>query len=103
MERFRPLSDRILVRREEPKQMTGGGIVIPDAAKEKPVRGEVLAVGKGRPLENGGLLVPDVKVGDVVIFGKYSGTEVEPERVSTDSREKLVLLREDDLLAVVEG
>ena len=91
-----PLGDRILIRRtEEDEQTTSGGIIIPDTAKEKPQEGEVIAVGHGRLLDNGARQPIDVAVGDKILFGKYSGTEVEYEN------EELLILREDDILAKV--
>lgn len=94
---LRPLHDRVIVKRVEEERTTPGGIVIPDSATEKPIRGEVLAVGNGKILENGEQKALDVKVGDKVLFGKYSGTEVK-----VDS-EELLVMREDDIMAVIEG
>ncbi|KTD21861.1 co-chaperone GroES [Legionella londiniensis] len=94
--KIRPLHDRIIVRRLEEEHKTAGGIVIPDSAKEKPMQGEVLAVGEGKVLENGDVRALAVKVGDVVLFGKYSGTEVK-----IDGQE-LVVMREDDIMGVIE-
>ena len=93
----RPLHDRILVRRIEEKETVKGGIIIPDTAKEKPQEGEVIAVGNGKLLENGSKVPLDVKAGDRILFGKYSGTEVK-----IDGEEHLIL-REDDILGVLEG
>ncbi|QSA98673.1 co-chaperone GroES [Methylococcus sp. EFPC2] len=93
----RPLYDRLLVKRSEDEQTTPGGIVIPDAAKEKPIKGEIIAAGLGKPLDNGSLRPLSVKVGDKVLFGKYAGTEVK-----IDGNEYLVL-REEDVIAVLEG
>ena len=91
-----PLGDRILIRRtEEDEQTTSGGIIIPDTAKEKPQEGEVIAVGQGRLLDNGDRQPIDVAVGDKILFGKYSGTEVAYEN------EELLILREDDILAKI--
>jgi len=91
-----PLGDRILIRRtEEDEQTTSGGIIIPDTAKEKPQEGEVIAVGKGRLLDNGERQPIDVAAGDKILFGKYSGTEV------TYENEELLILREDDILAKI--
>ena len=91
-----PLGDRILIRRtEEDEQTTSGGIIIPDTAKEKPQEGEVIAVGHGRLLDNGDRQPIDVAVGDKILFGKYSGTEV------TYENEELLILREDDILAKI--
>jgi len=95
--KIRPLHDRVIVRRLEEERKTAGGIVIPDTAAEKPVRGEVIAVGNGKILENGDTRPLDVKVGDKVLFGKYSGTEVKVDG------EELVVMREDDIMAVLEG
>ena len=95
--KIRPLHDRVIVRRLEEERKTAGGIVIPDTAAEKPVRGEVIAVGNGKILENGDVRPLDVKVGDKVLFGKYSGTEVKVDG------EELVVMREDDIMAVLEG
>ena len=94
---IRPLHDRVIVRRLEEERKTAGGIVIPDTAKEKPIQGEVVAVGKGKILENGEVRALDVKVGDKVLFGKYSGTEVKV------SNEELLVMREEDIVGVVEG
>ena len=91
-----PLGDRILVRRtEEEEQTTTGGIIIPDTAKEKPQEGEVIAVGKGRLLDNGEYQPVDVAAGDKILFGKFGGTEV------TYNNEELLILREDDILAKI--
>lgn len=92
---IRPLQDRILVKRVEEDQTTKGGIIIPDTAKEKPIEGKVVAVGNGKTLDNGELRKLEVKKGDRVLFGKYSGTEVK-----IDGEEHLIL-REDDVLGVV--
>jgi len=94
---IRPLHDRVIVRRVEEERRSAGGIVIPDTATEKPVRGEVMAVGRGKILENGEVRPMDVKVGDRVLFGKYSGTEVK-----VDGQE-LVVMREEDIMAILEG
>ncbi len=95
--KLRPLHDRVIVKRVEEERTTPGGIVIPDSATEKPIRGEVLAVGNGKVLENGEQRALDVKVGDKVLFGKYSGTEVKVED------EELLVMREDDIMAVIES
>ena len=95
--KIRPLHDRVIVRRLEEERKTAGGIVIPDTAAEKPIRGEVIAVGNGKILDNGDVRPLDVKVGDKVLFGKYSGTEVKVDG------EELVVMREDDIMAVLEG
>ncbi|MEI8259821.1 MAG: co-chaperone GroES [Deltaproteobacteria bacterium] len=92
--KIRPLQDRIVVKRIESEAKTKGGIIIPDAAKEKPVEGRVVAVGNGKVLKDGKQLPLDVKAGDLVLFGKYSGTEVKIDG------EEHVILREDDILAV---
>jgi len=90
-----PLYDRILVKRLEEEEQKIGGIIIPDTAKEKPQEGEVIAVGAGRVLENGERQAPDVKVGDKILFGKYSGTEVKY------GDEEYLIMREDDILAKI--
>ena len=96
--KFRPLQDRVLIKRiEEDVEKTKGGLYIPDAAKEKPQRGKVIAVGKGRVSDEGKVTPPDVKVGDKVLFGKYSGSEIK-----LDGEEHLIM-REEDILAVLEG
>ena len=94
---IRPLHDRVVVKRLEEERTPPGGIVIPDTAAEKPVRGEVVAVGNGKILENGEIRPLDLKAGDQVLFGKYSGTEVKLEG------EELLVMREDDVMAVFEG
>ena len=94
--KFRPLHDRVLVKRVEEEQKTKGGIIIPDTAKEKPMQGEVLAVGPGVRNEDGDLIALDVKPGDRILFGKYSGSEVK-----LDGEEHLIM-REEDVLAVLE-
>jgi len=94
--KIRPLHDRVVVRRMEEERTTAGGIVIPDSATEKPMRGEVIAIGAGKVLDNGDLRTLAVKIGDVVLFGKYSGTEVK-----IDGKE-LVVMREDDIMGVIE-
>jgi len=91
----RPLADRILVKRIEEEERTKGGIIIPDTAKEKPVQGKVIAVGKGKVAEDGKLIPLEVKAGDKVLFGKYAGTEVKIDG------EEQVIMREDDILAIV--
>jgi chaperonin GroES len=93
---IRPLNDRVVVRRRPEERTTPGGIVIPDTATEKPIQGEVLAVGKGKRLDNGDLRPLDLKVGDRVLFGKYSGTEVKV------GGEEVVVMREDDIMGVIE-
>ncbi len=97
MTMIRPLGDRVLVRRQEEEATTAGGIVIPDNAKEKPGRGEVIAVGRGKSLDNGELRALDVTVGDAVLFGKYAGTDVKL------NGEELIMMREEDLLGVIEA
>jgi len=94
--KLRPLHDRVIVKRIEEEKTSAGGIVIPDSAAEKPIRGKVLAVGNGKILDNGEQRKLDVKVGDKVLFGKYSGTEVKVEG------EELLVMREDDIMAIVE-
>ena len=94
---IRPLHDRVIIKRMEEERKSPGGIVIPDAAAEKPIRGEVMAAGKGKILENGTVRALDVKVGDKVLFGKYSGTEVKV------NGEDLLVMREEDIMAVIEG
>ena len=95
--KVRPLHDRVIVRRKEEERTSAGGIVIPDSATEKPIRGEVTAVGNGKLLDSGEVRGLDVKVGDQVLFGKYSGTEVKVDG------EDLLVLREDDIMAVIEA
>ena len=95
--KIRPLHDRVIVKRMEEERTSPGGIVIPDAAAEKPIKGEVVAVGNGRILESGEVRGLDVKVGDQVLFGKYAGTEV---KVDGD---ELLVMKEDDIRAVIEG
>jgi chaperonin GroES len=95
--KVRPLHDRIIVKRLEGETLTKGGIIIPDTAKEKPIEGRVIAVGNGKRAEDGTVRPLDVKAGDRVLFGKYSGTDIK-----VDGEEHLIL-REDDVLAVIEG
>jgi chaperonin GroES len=95
--KLRPLHDRVIVKRVEEEKLSAGGIVIPDNAAEKPIRGEVLAVGNGKVLDNGEQRGLDVKAGDTVLFGKYAGTEV---KVDGD---ELLVMREDDIMAIIEG
>ncbi len=92
---IRPLHDRVLIRRLEEERTTAGGIVIPDNAAEKPSRGEVVAVGKGKILDNGSVHPLDVKAGDKVLFGKYAGTEVPGSK-------ELLMMREDDIMGVIQ-
>jgi chaperonin GroES len=94
---FRPLHDRVLVRRVEAEEKTAGGIIIPDTAKEKPQEGEVIAVGAGTRDENGKLVELDVKAGDRILFGKWSGTEVRLDG------EDLLIMKESDILGIIEG
>ena len=94
---IRPLHDRVIVRRMEEERTSAGGIVIPDSATEKPAQGEVLAIGKGKILDNGDIRELDVKVGDKVLFGKFSGNEVKVEG------EALLVMREEDIMGVIEG
>ncbi len=95
--KIRPLHDRVIVKCMEEERAPPGGIVIPDAAAEKPVKGEVIAVGNGTILESGDIRALDVKAGDEVLFGKYAGTEV---KVDGDD---LLVMKEDDIMAVIEG
>ena len=95
--KIRPLHDRVIIKRLEEERTSPGGIVIPDSAAEKPVQGKIMAVGKGKILEDGTVRPLDVKVGDKILFGKYSGTEVKVDG------EDLVVMREDDLMAVFEA
>ena len=95
--KLRPLHDRVIVKRMEEERMSAGGIVIPDSATEKPVRGEVLAVGNGKILDSGDKRALDIGVGDTILFGKYSGTEVKVDG------EELLVMREEDIMAVIEG
>jgi chaperonin GroES len=92
---LKPLHDRVVIKRMEEEKVSAGGIVIPDSATEKPIRGEIVAVGEGKPLDNGSVRALKVKAGDKVLFGKYAGTEVK-----VDGTEYLVV-REDDILAVL--
>ena len=94
---FRPLHDRVVVRRLEAEEKTAGGIIIPDTAKEKPMEGEVIAVGPGARDEAGKLVPLDVKVGDRILFGKWSGTEVKLDG------EELLIMKESDIMGIVEG
>ncbi|MFG1402283.1 co-chaperone GroES [Xanthobacter sp. V0B-10] len=94
---FRPLHDRVVVKRIDAEQKSAGGIIIPDTAKEKPQQGEVIAVGPGARNEKGELVALDVKAGDVVLFGKWSGTEVKIDG------QDLLIMKESDILGVIEG
>jgi chaperonin GroES len=95
--KIRPLHDRVVVRRMEEERTSAGGIVIPDSATEKPIQGEVIAVGNGKILDSGEVRALDVKVGDRILFGKYSGTEVKVEG------EDYLVMREEDIMGVVEA
>jgi len=95
--KIRPLHDRVIVKRLEEDRKSPGGIVIPDTAAEKPVQGQIIAVGKGKILEDGQVRALDVKVGDKILFGKYSGTEVKVDG------EDLLVMREEDVMAVIES
>ena len=94
---FRPLHDRVLVRRVEAEEKTAGGIIIPDTVKEKPMQGEIIAIGPGARDESGKLVPLDVKKGDKVLFGKWSGTEVKIDG------EELLIMKESDILGIIEG
>ncbi len=94
---FRPLHDRVLVRRSDEEQKSAGGIIIPDTAKEKPMQGEVIAVGPGARDDKGAVIPLDVEIGDTVLFGKYAGAEVKIDG------EDLVILRESDIMGVVDA
>lgn len=93
---IRPLHDHILVKPDEEKEVKKGGIIIPDTAKEKPQEGKIIAVGKGKRLDNGTIVPLEVKVGDKVLFGKYSGTEIKIDG------EDYMIMREDDVLGIIE-
>jgi len=94
---IRPLHDRVILKRMEEETTSAGGIVIPDSATEKPQRGEIIAAGTGKRLENGELLAMEVKVGDKVLFGKYSGTEIK------ELGEGMLVMREEDIMGVIEA
>jgi chaperonin GroES len=94
---IKPLGDRIVVKPLEAESRTKGGIVLPDTAKEKPQEGKVVAVGKGKVLDNGTFQAPEVKVGDKVLYGKYSGNEI-----TTKEGEELLIMREEDILAIIK-
>jgi len=96
MAKFRPLHDRLLVKRVEAEEKSKGGIIIPDSAREKPIEGEVIAVGNGKLLEDGSVRALDIKVGEKVLFGKYSGTEIKIEG------DEHIILREDEILGILE-
>ena len=95
MVKIHPLHDRVVIERMEEERTSAGGIVIPDSAAEKPVRGKVIAVGAGKPLDNGSVRALAVKIGDVVVFGKYAGTEVKV------AGKEYIIMKEDDILAVL--
>jgi chaperonin GroES len=95
--KIRPLQDRVIVKRLEEEEKTKGGIIIPDTAKEKPQEGKVIAVGKGKVTEDGKLIPMDVKVGDRILFGKYSGAEIKI------AGEEHLIMREEDILGIIEG
>ena len=95
--KIRPLHDRVIIKRMEEDTKSPGGIVIPDSATEKPIRGKVIAVGKGKITDSGSVRALDIKKGDKVLFGKYSGTEVKVDG------EDLLVMREEDIMAVIEG
>ena len=95
MSNIKPLHDRVVIKRMEEEKLSAGGIVIPDSATEKPIKGEVVAAGTGKVLDNGQVRAPQVKVGDKVLFGKYSGTEVKLDGV------ELLVVKEDDLFAIL--
>ena len=95
--KFRPLYDRILVERVESEEITKGGILVPDSAKEKPQQGKVIAVGQGKRLEDGKLMPLEVKAGDTILFGKYSGSEIKIEG------NEYLIMKEDDVLGLVES
>jgi chaperonin GroES len=97
MMKFRPLYDRILVERVESEEKTKGGIIVPDSAKEKPQQGKVIAVGHGKRLEDGKLIPLEVKAGDTILFGKYSGSEIKIEG------NEYLIMKEDDVLGLVES
>ena len=94
---LKPLGDRIVVKAVEAESMSAGGIYLPDAAKEKPQQAEVIAVGPGKTLDNGTIVAIEVKVGDKIVYGKYSGTEIKVDGAD------VVVLRQDDILGIVEG
>jgi chaperonin GroES len=95
--KIRPLQDRVIVKRIEEEEKTAGGIIIPDTAKEKPQQGKIVATGKGKVNDDGKLTPLDVKIGDKILFGKYSGSEVKLDG------DELLIMREDDILGVIEG
>jgi len=95
--KIRPLQDRVIVKRLEEEEKTKGGIIIPDTAKEKPQEGKIIAVGKGKMTDDGKVIPLDVKAGDRILFGKYSGTEIKIEG------EEHLIMREEDILGIIEG
>jgi chaperonin GroES len=95
--KIRPLHDRVIIKRQEEERTSPGGIVIPDSATEKPIRGKVIAVGNGKILDDGSVRKVDLKKGDNVLFGKYSGTEIKMDG------DELLVMREEDIMAVIEG
>ncbi len=95
--KFRPLHDRVLVERVESEEKTAGGIILPDSAKEKPQQGKIIAVGEGKRAEDGKLIPLQLKVGDTILFGKYSGSEIKVEGV------EYLIMREEDVLGIVEA
>ncbi len=95
--KIRPLQDRVMVKRLEEEQKTAGGIIIPDTAKEKPQKGEIVAAGPGKRNEDGKIQPLDIKAGDKVLFSKYAGTEIKVEG------DELLIMREDDIMGVIEG
>jgi chaperonin GroES len=95
--KIRPLHDRVIIKRQEEERTSPGGIVIPDSATEKPIRGKVVAVGNGKILDDGSVRKVDLKKGDNVLFGKYSGTEIKMDG------DELLVMREEDIMAVIEG
>jgi chaperonin GroES len=95
--KIQPLGDRVIIKPLEAEAKTKGGIVLPDTAKEKPQEGEVIAVGKGKMLENGTIKAPEVKAGDKVLYGKYSGNEI-----TTKEGDELLIMKEEDILAIVK-
>ena len=94
---IKPLGDRVVIKALEAESKTRGGIVLPDTAKEKPQEGQVVAVGRGKVLDNGSVQAPEVKVGDKVLYGKYSGNEI-----TTKEGEELLIMREEDILAIIK-
>jgi chaperonin GroES len=95
--KFRPLHDRILVERVESEEKTAGGIILPDSAKEKPQQGKIIAVGQGKKTEDGKIIPVELKVGDAILFGKYSGSEIKVEGI------EYLIMREEDVLGIIES